>query len=137
MSGKHWFEYAEDWRGYPGAYWAHKNKNGAFWIYATEFDPPAPRPVPHKGYLVLCVETNGFVFRFSSPEQLADCLRVLAMKPLPTTRRLSALYGSGHGPNSHWLSRLPAKVKSPKARVAAVAALRAAAKILAGQWRER
>lgn len=90
----------------------------------------------HKGYLVLCVESNRFTFRFSSPEQLADCMRVLAMNPLPTTRRLSALYGSGHGPNSHWLSRLPASVKNPKARKAALTALRVAQEKLAGQWRE-
>lgn len=133
---KHWFEFASDWRVYPGAYWAHKNKNGAFWIYATAFEPPAPKPVPHKGYRVLCVQSKGFVFRFSSPEQLTDCIRVLSMKPLPTTRRLSAIHGGGHGPNSHWLSRLPASVKSPKARTAAVSALRAAVAQLGCEWNE-
>jgi hypothetical protein len=133
---RYWFEYASDWRGFPGAYWAHKNKNGAYWVWATEFDPPAPRPVPHKGYLVLCVVLKDFVFRFSSLEQLADCIRVLATNPLPTTRRLSALYGSSHGPNSHWLSRLPAAIKGPKVRKAALAALRLAAEKLAGEWRE-
>jgi hypothetical protein len=136
MRPRHWFEYDTDWRGYPGAQWAHKNKDGAFWVNATEFDPPAPVPVPHKGYLVLCVEVHGFVLRFSSKEQLVQCLDVLSMNPLPTTRRLCAQYGSGHGPNSHWLSRLPAKTKSAKGRARAVAALRQVAEQLAGQWRE-
>lgn len=63
-------------------------------------------------------------------------MRVLAMNPLPTTRRLSALYGSGYGPNSHWLSRLPASVKNPKARLAALKVLHAAHDRLAGKWRE-
>jgi len=46
------------------------------------------------------------------------------MVPLPTTRRLSALRGEALGPNSHWLSRLPASIKSPKARVRLVKVLK-------------
>lgn len=72
---------------------------------------------------MLCVECEGVVLRFSSRTQLEECLRVLSLKPLPTSRRLSAARGSGAGPNGHWLSRLPAHLKSPRARVKVVNAL--------------
>jgi len=103
------------------AYWVHVQKpEGLHWQAATEFDPPAPAPDGAKGYALLCVESRRFVFVFSSPAQLVEAIRVLSLKPLPTTRRLASARPGGHGPNSHWLSRLPASVKAPKARQRAV-----------------
>jgi hypothetical protein len=122
---KHWVEFTEDWRNEPLAFWVHIEQDGQPWFKAERFLPEAPRPVPHKGYPVLCVEFMGMVLRFSSREQLGECIRVLSLNPLPTTRRLSELRGSTLGSNSHWLSRLPGRLKSPKARRVLVAALTA------------
>jgi hypothetical protein len=103
-------------------YWVEQG--GEHWAAADEYVPDAPPHVPHKGFAVLCVSTNGVVLRFSSKAQLEECIRVLAMKPLPTSKRLSALRGTNAGPNQHWLSRLPAAVKSPRVRARVVEALR-------------
>ena len=119
MSGapRHWIEYAADWRTAPMAYWVHVEREGGPWRKATEFTPPAPSRHGRKAFPVLCVESSGFVFRFSSNEQLAECVRTLSRKPLPTTRQLSASRHGSAGPNSHWLSRLPGRIKSPKTRI--------------------
>ena len=107
------------------AYWVHIEQDGLAWYRAEAFAPPAPKPEGRAGFPVLCIESQGFVFRFTSKEQLAECIDVLGRKPLPTSRRLSARRGGGHGPNSHWLSRLPGHIKAPKARERAVADLQA------------
>jgi hypothetical protein len=112
----YWVEYAETWRRAPLAYWVHIEQDGQPWFKAERFLPPAPDPVPHKGFPVLCVEFEGLVLRFSSEPQLLECVRVLEQTPLPTSRRLSAARGGTYGPNGHWLSRLPAAVKSPRTR---------------------
>ncbi|MBI1892090.1 MAG: hypothetical protein HYS18_15705 [Burkholderiales bacterium] len=120
---KHWIEYASDWRNEPMAYWVHAQKSDEAWHAAREYEPPVPQAVAHKGFPVVCVEIESFIFRFSSVEQLAECVSVLSLVPLPTTRSLSRQRDGGAGPNSHWLSRLPAKIKAPKARLKAVAVL--------------
>lgn len=116
----HWIEYVRDWRCEPMAYWVHIEGASAVWKNATVFDPPAPAAVPNHGYPVLCVESAGTVFRFSSMAQLVECARVLSLKPLPTSSRLTSMRAGNAardpGPNRHWLSRLPARVKSPKGR---------------------
>jgi hypothetical protein len=123
-TAKQWIEYVSDWRSVPMAYWVHVEQDGKHWRSAERFLPAAPVAVPHKGYAVLCVQLGDTVLRFSSAAQLAECIRVLSMKPLPTSRRLSVQRGSGHGPNSHWLSRLPASIKGPKQRAHVVEVLR-------------
>lgn len=130
----HWVEYTANWRRLPMAYWVHVEKDGRHWSEALEYDPPAPLPVPHKGFPVLCVEVGETTLRFSSEPQVKEFLDVMSRQPLPTSRRLSALRGPAGGPNSHWLSRLPAELKSPKGRkmaVAAVASVMAALKAAA------
>jgi hypothetical protein len=105
------------------AYWVHVPKGTEDWMHATEFDPPAPKAHGKAGYPVLCVESCDMVFRFSSRAQLDICIKTLSTKPLPTTRNLTALRGGSYGPNGHWLSRLPASVKSTKGRQRAIADL--------------
>ncbi|MGY3265523.1 hypothetical protein [Lysobacter sp. HA35] len=117
---RHWIEYTADWRDAPMAYWVHIETEGEDWRSASEYLPAAPEPDGAKGFPLLCIETQRFVFVFSSAAQLAEAIRVLALVPLPTTRRLSAARPGGHGPNSHWLSRLPGSVKSPKTRLRVV-----------------
>ena len=117
---RNWIEHTQDWRDEPMAYWVHSELGGAAWRASESYSPSAPKAEGRNGYPVLCVESHGFVFRFSSAAQLAECVDVLGRKPLPTSRRLAAARGGGHGPNSHWLSRLPGHIKSPKIRQCAV-----------------
>ena len=130
---RNWIEHVPDWRNEPMAYWVHVEQSGSAWRASESYDPPAPRPEGRNGYPVLCIESQGFVFRFSSKEQLAECVQVLSRKPLPTSRRLSALRSGGHGPNSHWLSRLPGHVKAPKVRQRAVDDLQSVIRAMAGE----
>ena len=120
---KHWVEYVEDWRSLPMAYWVHIEQGGGQWRTSEQYDPPAPKAVAHKGYPVLCIEFEDVVLRFSSQEQISEFVRVLSLKPLPTTRRLSEMRGADAGPNGHWLSRLPASLKAPKKRSRVVQAI--------------
>lgn len=122
----YWIEFHPTWRHAPMAYWVHVEQDGLPWSAAGHYEPPAPSPVPHKGYAVLCVPFGETVLRFSSSAQLLECIRVLSLKPLPTSRQLSNQRATSYGPNGHWLSRLPARLKSPKNRHKLVAALRTA-----------
>ncbi|MDO9005030.1 MAG: hypothetical protein Q7V20_16420 [Aquabacterium sp.] len=119
----YWIEYAADWRLAPMAYWVHVEADGKPWARAERFEPPAPAAVPHKGFPIICVEFGEFTLQFSSQAQIAECIRVLSLSPLPTTSRLVALRNPGVGLNSHWLSRLPSGIKSPKNRALCVKTL--------------
>jgi hypothetical protein len=107
---RYWFTYASDWRDAPMAYWTHD-------------DVPPPVAVSHRGFPILHVDSQGFEFVFSSYAQVVECIDVLGQPRLPTTRNLSASRSGGVGPNSHWLSRLPATIKSPASRLRAAADL--------------
>jgi hypothetical protein len=124
-----WIEHVDNWRSVPMAYWVHVQQGKEPWGRASEFDPPAPGRDGALGYAVLCVDSGGMTFRFSSRAQLDECIRTLSARPLPSSRRLAALRG-GAGPNGHWLSRLPASVKSPKGRERVVVDLGEVAKRL-------
>lgn len=120
MSPSFFFSFQEEWLRAPLAYWVHVPVEGA----GELCEPPAPEPIPHKGYLYLHVEFETHELQFSAPEQLDHFIEVLARKPLPTSRQLSARRGAAVGPNGHWLSRLPAKLKAPRTRLELVKALR-------------
>lgn len=106
------FTYEKDWRSAPVAFWVHVPVSGA----SDRWEPPLPEAIPHKGYLFLRVAFESHELQFSSPAQLDHVINVLSTKPLPTSRRLSSLRGLAVGPNGHWLSRLPIKLKSPRKR---------------------
>jgi hypothetical protein len=127
---KYWIEYTNDWRLEPMAYWVHIEQDGRHWRDSNAYVPPAPPSIPHKGFAVVCIEISGTVLRFSSQAQIEEFVRVLAMKPLPTSKRLSAMRGTGAGPNQHWLSRLPSALKSSRARHRIVELLK---QVLAGK----
>ena len=135
------FCYIADWRHLPMAYWVHVRDEADT---TSACVPPAPTPHGRQGFPVLCVAFGKHELQFSSAPQLDEAIRVLAMKPLPSTRRLSLAREAlappappptnrtGReraraiaGPNSHWLSRLPASLKTTKARERVVAGLRA------------
>lgn len=128
---RNWIEHARDWRDAPMAYWVHVQIGDIAWRTSESYDPPAPGHEGRNGYPVLCVESQGFVFRFSSAAQLAECIDVLARKPLPTSRRLCAARGRRDGPNGHWLSRLPGHIKSPRIRERVVKDLRSVVSAMA------
>ncbi|WP_299984848.1 hypothetical protein [uncultured Pontibacter sp.] len=103
--------YSDNWRSFPMAYWVHIEQDGVPWYAAQAFDPPAPQKNANGMYKIYHIEVDGFTFVFSSVEQLDHCIDILSMKLLPTTRALSEKRPGHMGPNSHWLSRLPAHVK--------------------------
>jgi hypothetical protein len=119
MSATFHFSFQPDWRSAPVAFWVHRSVKGS-----ESFDPPAPKPIPHKGFAFLHVEFDAAELVFSAPAQLDHFIEVLSMKPLPTSRALSSRRGLPVGPNGHWLSRLPAALKSPRTRTRLVEELR-------------
>ena len=121
MKPAYHFTFEQDWRYAPLAFWVHVPVPGS----ATEFDPPAPVKVPHLGYQTLRVQFEKYELQFSAPAQLDHFIEVLSAKPLPTSRQLSAKRGLSVGPNGHWLSRLPAALKSPRKREQLVSVMRA------------
>jgi len=118
------FTHEKDWRTASLAFWVHVPIPGAM----GECDPPVPRAVPHLGYPLLRVEFESHELQFSALAQLDHFIDVLSRRPLPTSTQLSSLRGLPVGPNGHWLSRLPAELKSPRKRdrlVKALSAIRA------------
>ena len=111
---KYWVEFKSNWKNTPMAFWVHQAIDENIWYKSEKFDPPAPKPNEEGLYLFGFIEYNGFIFEFSSRAQLDEFIRVLSMKNLPSTIHLSR--EKQLGPNRHWLSRLPAKVKSYKFR---------------------
>ena len=108
----------------PVSFWVHKYIDGEAWSTATKFDPPLPRPTPGKGWARAEVEFDGFLLEFASINELDHVIDVLGRNPLPTTRQLSDEWGTGAGPNGHWLSRFPSKLKSQKHRARLVSYLK-------------
>lgn len=115
------FSLEPDWRTAPLAFWVHVPVVGS----TTEFVPPAPAAVLHKGFMFLHVDADDVDLQFSSLAQLDHFIEVMGAKPLPTSRQLSRKRKLPVGPNSHWLSRLPAKLKAPRERAKLVSKLRA------------
>src|SRR4051812_25406557 len=105
---KSWTEERTDWRDAPMAYWVHREIDFPSWRDASVYDPPEPKPAGKNGYVFFCLEYRREILVFSSAQQLEEFIRIMSMNPLPTSKRLSGLRGSVAGPNSHWLSRLPA-----------------------------
>lgn len=121
MKLEYHFTFEKDWRTAPLAFWVHVPVPGA----ATECNPPAPEAVPRLGFRTLRVQFEEHELQFSSPAQLDHFIEVLASKPMPTSRQLSSKRGLPVGPNGHWLSRLPAALKSPRKREKLVQVMRA------------
>lgn len=121
MSPKFHFTLEPDWRTVPLAFWVHVPTVGS----TTDYVPPAPMAVLHSGFPVLHVNVADVDLQFSSLAQLDHFIEVMEAKPRPTSRQLSQKRASTVGPNGHWLSRLPAKLKAPKEQTKLVSALRA------------
>jgi hypothetical protein len=117
-----WIEYREEWwKRSPMAFWVHLPVDRKRWIDAAELDPPAPAVVPGQGYPVYSVEYDGFVFQFSSLDELRVCIDVLGQRNLPDVRME---WHKRSGPGSHWLNKLPGHVLAWAYREGAVRYLR-------------
>ena len=115
---KKWrIEYRPCFTATPMSFWVHKHLDHEVWLYASEFEPPLPKPIPCKGYPFLIVSVPGTELMFASVEEVEHFLEVMRQKNLPTTYQLSLQRIDNHGPNSHWLSRLPAALKPWSKRV--------------------
>lgn len=89
------------------AFWVHLPADGKPWRDAQVFDPPAPKPVPGRGFPIFCVEFDRALLRFSSLDELRVCLHTLSRRALPSNLILTRRRGGGYGPSNHWLNRLP------------------------------
>lgn len=110
MALRFYFTMEPDWRAAPMAFWVHIPEAAGLCA------PPAPMHIPHQGYAFLHVEVEDVDLQFSAMPQLEQFIDVIDRKLLPTARYLSLQRGGSVGPNGHWLSRLPARLKSPKRR---------------------
>ncbi|WP_432459287.1 hypothetical protein [Agarivorans sp. QJM3NY_25] len=109
---KKWrIEYRVEYTPSPLSFWVHKHLDSEVWSNATKFDPPLPRSIPCKGFPVLVINALGVELEFSSIEEAEHFLDIISKKNMPTSLQLSNLRGGSYGPNGHWLSRLPARLK--------------------------
>ena len=104
-------EYRDEFKGTPVSFWVHKNLDDMVWTQANRFDPPLPAPVADKGYRYLVVDALGTELEFASVEEAEHVLSVLSQKNMPSTTQLSRERTASYGPNRHWLSRFPCKLK--------------------------
>jgi len=113
-----WIEYHAKFIQSPMTYWVHIGRVHGRRIKTIEYEPPHPKPVAGEGYPLFFVELDGMTFQFSSLIEIRTCIETLSKKDLPTARQLFAdedfIY------STHWLSRLPMKVKTWRYREKAV-----------------
>lgn len=128
---RHWIEYNAAPVYGPMTYWVHRQLEPGQWQRSGSFDPPLQPPVPGRGYPHFHVEYGDFTFHFASLAELRACIDVLGHKVLPTTLRLTTDRAGAEGgsrfhpgPNTHWLSTLPAQVLTWRYRERAVAYMR-------------
>jgi len=99
--------YSPNWQEGPMTYWVHVPADGRAWGKAQVFDPPAPSPVPGRGFPIFVIEFDRAVLQFSSPAELRVCIHTLSQRVLPSNLLLTRKRGSGYGPSNHGLNRLP------------------------------
>ena len=88
-------------------FWVHIAVEDRPWVEATVFDPPAPAPIPGKGFANCTVEIDGATLYFASPEELRVCIATLSQRVLPSNLILTQQRGARYGPSNHWLNRIP------------------------------
>ena len=109
-------EFGENYCSSPVSFWVHRHLDHDVWADATSFEPPLPQAIVGKGFPRLIIDAFGTELEFASIEEVEHCRQVLSQKNMPTTRQLASLRRSSLGPNSHWLSRFPAGLKSWRKR---------------------
>jgi hypothetical protein len=111
---RHWIEYAETWTPGPMTYWVHVEAKSD----PAKLSPPAPAPIPGKGFPVYYVEVDGFTFQFASFDEMRVCIDTLGNKLLPNSLRLAQERGGD--PNEHWLRKMPEHTRPWRYRERAV-----------------
>lgn len=101
----------------PLSYWVHKQLDHEVWHSASRFEPGLSKAIPCKGFPLLLVNVSGVELRFASIAEVEHFLAVIGQKNMPTPLQLSRQRSASRGPNSHWLSRLPACIKPWSKRV--------------------
>jgi hypothetical protein len=110
----HWIEYTAEWTPGPMTFWVHIAAEGD----SPRLNPPAPEPIPERGYPVYYVEVDGFTFQFASLDELRVCIDTLGKKLLPNTLRDAKKRGGN--PDQHWLRKMPDETKPWRYREKAV-----------------
>jgi hypothetical protein len=114
---KCWIEFTATWRHSPMTFWVHRASDGVPSYRARRFDPPAPRPVPGRGYPYFFVELDGFTFEFASLDEIDFCMARLGERHLRDTQsETRGVSGAG----SYWQNKLPKTVLSWRYRRKAV-----------------
>ncbi len=109
---KKWrIDYTPEFKPGPLSFWVHKSSGGDSWLAVKEYAPSLPTVVPGKGFPRLSVNVMGIELEFASVPEVEHFLDVIRQKNMPTTLQLTQKRGVACGPNSHWLSRLPSKIK--------------------------
>jgi len=98
-------------------FWVHRAADGKPWYRAQRFDPPAPRPLPGRGYPYFFVELNGFTFEFASLDEIDFCIARLGHRHLPDTGPETS---GVSGPGAHWQNKLPKETLTWRYRQKAV-----------------
>ena len=88
-------------------YWVHLAVDGQPYHLAQTFDPPAPKPIPGKGFPLCFIEFDRAILIFPSLDELRICIQTLDQRVLPSNRILTQKRGGSYGPSNHWLNRLP------------------------------
>ena len=92
-------------------FWVHHKIDPNQGSDIDNFEPPRSKIIGGKGYPLVHIHYLGVELIFSSKEEIEHAIEILGTKNLPTTSALSAKHTLSVGPNSHWLSRLPAHLK--------------------------
>ena len=109
-------EFEPAYRATPVSFWVHRQRDQEVWADAVQFEPPLPSPIAGKGFPRLIIDAFGVELEFASLQEAVHVRQVLAQKNMPTSAQLAAKRQSSLGPNSHWLSRLPAQLKAWRKR---------------------
>lgn len=104
-------EYNPVYTATPLSFWVHSHMDHAVWIESSVFEPRLPEAIPGKGFPMLVVDAFGTELQFASIDEVDHFLDVIRQKNMPSTVALSKARGTIRGPNTHWLSRLPAGLK--------------------------
>ncbi len=97
-------------------FWVHHKIDREAGFDVANFDPPLSGVIGGKGYPLLRIQFMGVELMFSSIAEIEQAIEILGAKNLPTTFSLSQKRNTTVGPNGHWLSRLPARIKPWKKR---------------------
>jgi len=103
--------YNKEYHSSPMSFWVHHDIDSNVWEYASKYKPELPKPIFSKGFPMLVIDALGHELRFSSIQEIEHFLEVVKQKNMPTSSQLASKRPMSIGLNSHWLSRLPVKLK--------------------------